>query len=110
MGNDAALACSPSEPRLLYDYFFQLFAQVTNPPLDAIREELVTSQAPRSGPEQNLLEPGPEIVPADRRFPIPVIDNDDLAKLLYIDEPAGRRASRRSRSTGCSTRRRAVTR
>ena len=74
-----------SRPRLLYDYFTQLFAQVTNPPLDAIREELVTSMATTIGPEGNLLDPGPascrQIV-----LPYPVIDNDDLAKILSIDE------------------------
>jgi glutamate synthase (NADPH) large chain len=88
MGNDAALAVLSQKPRLLYDYFFQLFAQVTNPPLDAIREELVTSAGATLGPERNLLEPGPEschqIV-----MPYPVIDNSDLAKLLYVDEDGG---------------------
>ena len=74
-----------TRPRLLYDYFHQLFAQVTNPPLDAIREELVTSLAATIGPEGNLLDPGPascrQIV-----LPYPVIDNDELAKILSIDE------------------------
>ncbi|MGA2037193.1 MAG: glutamate synthase central domain-containing protein [Acidimicrobiales bacterium] len=57
MGNDAAIATLSDKPRLIYDYFTQLFAQVTNPPLDAIREELVTSNRSKLGPEQNLLEP-----------------------------------------------------
>ena len=85
MGNDAALAVLSENPRLVYDYFFQLFAQVTNPPLDAIREELVTSAGATFGPERNLLDPGPE---SCRQIvvPYPVIDNDDLAKLLYIDD------------------------
>ena len=85
MGNDAALASLSEKPRLLYDYFTQMFAQVTNPPLDAIREELVTSGRSRLGPEGNLLEP----TPASCRqiiLPYPVIDNDDLAKLLYVNE------------------------
>jgi len=85
MGNDAALAFLSDRPRLLYDYFTQLFAQVTNPPLDAIREELVTSSRSRLGPEGNLLAP----TPASCRqiiLPYPVIDNDDLAKLLYVNE------------------------
>ncbi len=85
MGNDAALASLSDRPRLLYDYFTQLFAQVTNPPLDAIREELVTSGRSRLGPEGNLLAP----TPASCRqiiLPYPVIDNDDLAKLLYVNE------------------------
>jgi glutamate synthase (NADPH/NADH) large chain len=85
MGNDAALASLSDRPRVLYDYFTQLFAQVTNPPLDAIREELVTSGRSRLGPEGNLLAP----TPASCRqiiLPYPVIDNDDLAKLLYVNE------------------------
>ncbi len=85
MGSDTPLAVLSSRPRLLFDYFSQLFAQVTNPPLDAIREELVTSLAATIGPEKNLLEPGPascrQIV-----LEFPVIDNDDLAKLLYVNE------------------------
>jgi glutamate synthase (NADPH/NADH) large chain len=85
MGTDAAIAVLSDRSRLLYDYFTQLFAQVTNPPLDAIREELVTSLASTLGPESNLLEPTAascrQIV-----LPMPVIDNDDLAKLLYINE------------------------
>ncbi|HEV3367658.1 MAG TPA: glutamate synthase large subunit [Acidimicrobiales bacterium] len=85
MGTDTAIAVLSDRPRLLYDYFTQLFAQVTNPPLDAIREELVTSLASTLGPEANLLEPTAascrQIV-----LPMPVIDNDDLAKLLYVNE------------------------
>ena len=56
MGNDAALACLSDKPRLLYDYFSQLFAQVTNPPIDSIREEIVMSVECYIGPEGNLLE------------------------------------------------------
>ena len=71
-------------PRLLFDYFTELFAQVTNPPLDAIREEMVTSLAGAIGPEQNLLAPGPascrQIV-----IPRPVIDNDELAKIWHVN-------------------------
>ena len=74
-----------ARPRLLFDYFHQMFAQVTNPPLDAIREEMVTSLGMTIGPEGNLLDPGPascrQIV-----MPYPIIDNDELAKLLSIDE------------------------
>ncbi len=88
MGNDAALAVLSEKPRLIYDYFFQLFAQVTNPPLDAIREELVTSAGATLGPEQNLLDPGPKSC-RQIALPYPVIDNDDLAKLLYIDDDGG---------------------
>ena len=56
MGNDAALACLSDKPRLLYDYFTQLFAQVTNPPIDSIREEIVMSLECYMGPEGNLLD------------------------------------------------------
>ncbi|MFD0593511.1 glutamate synthase large subunit [Catellatospora coxensis] len=85
MGTDTPISPLSSRPRLLYDYFHQIFAQVTNPPLDAIREEMVTSLASTIGPESNLLDPGPtscrQIV-----LPHPVIDNDELAKILSIDE------------------------
>ena len=85
MGNDAPLAALSSRPRQLFDYFRQLFAQVTNPPLDAIREELVTAMGSTLGPEQNLLEPGPascrQVV-----LPYPVIDNEELAKIIHIDD------------------------
>jgi glutamate synthase (NADPH/NADH) large chain len=84
MGTDTPIAVLSGRPRLLYDYFTQMFAQVTNPPLDSIREELVTSMATTIGPEGNLLAPGPascrQIV-----LPYPVIDSDDLAKILSID-------------------------
>jgi glutamate synthase (ferredoxin) len=83
MGTDAAIAVLSDRPRLLYDYFAQLFAQVTNPPLDAIREKLVTSMASTVGPEGNLLNPVPE---SCRQITIayPIIDNDQLAKLRHI--------------------------
>jgi glutamate synthase (NADPH/NADH) large chain len=85
MGTDTPISPLSTRPRLLFDYFHQLFAQVTNPPLDAIREELVTSLQMTIGPEGNLLEPGPascrQIV-----MPYPIIDNDELAKILSIDE------------------------
>ena len=84
MGTDTPLAVLSDRPRLLYDYFKQLFAQVTNPPLDAIREELVTSMESTIGPEGNLLEPRPE---SCRQIEIkyPVIDNDQLAKLRHLE-------------------------
>jgi len=85
MGSDTAIAVLSDRARLLYDYFAQLFAQVTNPPLDAIREELVTSLAATIGPEANLLEAQAgscrQII-----LPLPVIDRDDLAKLMYVNE------------------------
>ena len=84
MGTDTPIAALSDKPRLLFDYFSQLFAQVTNPPLDAIREELVTSLAGTIGPEANLLEPAPascrQVV-----LPFPVISNDDLAKIRHIN-------------------------
>ena len=84
MGTDTPIAALSEKPRLLFDYFAQLFAQVTNPPLDAIREELVTSLNGTIGPEANLLEP----TPASCRqvvLPFPVISNDDLAKIRHIN-------------------------
>ncbi len=84
MGTDTPIAALSAKPRLLFDYFSQLFAQVTNPPLDAIREELVTSLNGTIGPESNLLEP----TPASCRqvvLPFPVISNDDLAKIRHIN-------------------------
>jgi glutamate synthase (NADPH) large chain len=85
MGNDAAIAVLSDKPRLVYDYFTQLFAQVTNPPLDAIREELVTSNRSKLGPEGNLLDPTEQSC-RQVILPSPVIDNDDLAKLRYVNE------------------------
>ncbi len=85
MGNDAAIAVLSDKPRLVYDYFTQLFAQVTNPPLDAIREELVTSNRSKLGPEGNVLEPRAESC-RQIILPYPVIDSDDLAKLRYVNE------------------------
>ncbi|MEU9038766.1 glutamate synthase large subunit [Streptomyces sp. NPDC048352] len=84
MGTDSPIAALSERPRLLFDYFTQLFAQVTNPPLDAIREELVTSLLSSIGPQSNLLEP----TAASCRsvtLPFPVIDNDELAKLIHIN-------------------------
>jgi glutamate synthase (NADPH/NADH) large chain len=85
MGSDTPVAVLSSQPRLLFDYFSQLFAQVTNPPLDAIREELVTSLGQRLGPESNLLAPSPA---SCRQVELtqPILSNDELAKLLYINE------------------------
>jgi glutamate synthase (NADPH/NADH) large chain len=85
MGTDTPVAVLSSRPRLLFDYFTQLFAQVTNPPLDAIREELVTSLSTATGPERNVLDP----TPASCRqitLPFPVIDNDDLAKIIHVND------------------------
>jgi glutamate synthase (ferredoxin) len=85
MGTDTALAVLSDRPRLLYDYFTQLFAQVTNPPLDAIREELVTSMGSTIGPERNLLNPEPE---SARQIKIKsaIVNNEEMAKLRHVDE------------------------
>ena len=85
MGTDTPLAVLSERPRLLSDYFQELFAQVTNPPLDAIREELVTSLSSATGPEGNLLDPGPGSC-RQVELPFPIIDNDDLAKLVHVDD------------------------
>ncbi|MFT3877990.1 MAG: glutamate synthase large subunit [Propioniciclava sp.] len=84
MGTDAPVAVLSERPRLLFDYFSQLFAQVTNPPLDAIREELVTSLASSVGPEANLLSAGPESC-GQIVIGYPVLDSDELAKLVRIN-------------------------
>jgi len=84
MGTDTPIAALSNKPRLLFDYFTQLFAQVTNPPLDAIREEIVTSLAGSIGPEHNLLDPGPESC-RQILLPFPVIDNDELAKIINVN-------------------------
>lgn len=89
MGTDSPIAALSAKPRLLYDYFSQLFAQVTNPPLDAIREELVTSLSGSVGPEFNLLDPGPESC-RQIALDFPVIDNDELAKLIHVNEDGDR--------------------
>ena len=85
MGTDTPIAVLSDRPRLLFDYFQQLFAQVTNPPLDAIREEVVTSVGSTVGPEANLLVPGPESC-RQLVLPFPVIDNDELAKIIHIND------------------------
>lgn len=85
MGTDTPIAVLSSRPRLLFDYFSQLFAQVTNPPLDAIREEVVTSLRRALGPEADLMHPGPE---SCKQIAIeqPILDNDQLAKLVHIND------------------------
>ncbi|OBA90642.1 glutamate synthase subunit alpha [Mycobacteriaceae bacterium 1482268.1] len=85
MGTDTPIAVLSQRPRLLYDYFVELFAQVTNPPLDAIREAVVTSMARVMGPEQNLLEPS---AASCRQIKLawPVLDNDELNKIVHIND------------------------
>ena len=83
MGNDAALAVLSHRPQLLFNYFKQLFAQVTNPPLDAIREELVTSTESYIGSEQNLFEEAPKHC-HQLRLKEPALTNDELEKIRNI--------------------------
>jgi glutamate synthase (NADPH/NADH) large chain len=85
MGTDTPIAVLSKRPRLLFDYFQQLFAQVTNPPLDAIREEVVTAVSRTVGPEANLLSAGPDAC-RQLAMPFPIIDNDDLARIIHIND------------------------
>ncbi|CRK53885.1 glutamate synthase (large subunit) [Rhodococcus sp. RD6.2] len=85
MGTDTPIAVLSSRSRLLFDYFQQLFAQVTNPPLDAIREEVVTSIGGSLGPEGDLLNPGPDSCKL-LSLPSPILHNDDLAKLVHVND------------------------
>jgi glutamate synthase (NADPH/NADH) large chain len=84
MGTDTPIAVLSDRPRLLFDYFVEAFAQVTNPPLDAIREEIVTSLGCSTGPEPNLLEESPEHA-RQVVLDFPVIDNDELAQLRRLN-------------------------
>jgi glutamate synthase (ferredoxin) len=89
MGNDTALAVLSNKPRALYDYFKQLFAQVTNPPIDCIREELITSTDTLLGSEGNLLRPGPESC-HQIRLRSPILTNEQLEKLRHVERPGFR--------------------
>ncbi|MCI0788911.1 MAG: glutamate synthase large subunit, partial [Chloroflexi bacterium] len=84
MGNDAPLAVLSDQNQLLYNYFKQLFAQVTNPPLDAIREELVTSLGAFLGSEQNLFDETPEHC-RQLRLESPIISDLELAQIKALD-------------------------
>ncbi|WP_157413993.1 glutamate synthase large subunit [Agromyces allii] len=88
MGSDTPVAVLSQRPRLLFDYFTQQFAQVTNPPLDSIREAVVTSLGTSLGPEHNLLAQGADHA-RQVSLDFPVIDNDQLAKIVHIDPRAG---------------------
>jgi glutamate synthase (NADPH/NADH) large chain len=85
MGSDTPPPPRTERPIPIFNYFVQQFAQVTNPPLDAIREELITSPGGTIGPEGNLLAPDERSV-RQIYLPNPIIDNDELAKLVYINE------------------------
>ncbi len=86
MGTDTPLAVLSNKPQLLYNYFKQLFAQVTNPPIDCIREEIITSTFTTIGPEGNLLDPQPE---SCRQIQLkgPVLSNEEFERLRHIDHP-----------------------
>ncbi|MBI5396580.1 MAG: glutamate synthase large subunit [Verrucomicrobia bacterium] len=86
MGNDTPLAVLSNRPQLLYNYFKQLFAQVTNPPVDCIREEIIMSAHTLIGSERNLLKPGSQscqMIALDR----PILSNEELEKLRHIERP-----------------------
>jgi glutamate synthase (ferredoxin) len=85
MGCDTPLAVLSNKPQLLYNYFQQLFAQVTNPPIDCIREELVTSAETTIGSERNLLKPKPASCKLIE-LKSPIITNEEFAKLKHIDQ------------------------
>jgi len=86
MGTDTPLAVLSDKPQLLYNYFKQLFAQVTNPPIDPIREELITSTTLTLGSEGNLVDPQPESC-RQLRLPDPILKNSEMEKLRRINLP-----------------------
>src|SRR5439155_22888170 len=86
MGTDTPLACLSDKPQSLFNYFKQLFAQVTNPPIDPIREEMVTSTTLTLGAEGNLVRPEPDGC-RQLRLSIPILKNSELEKLRQIDLP-----------------------
>jgi len=92
MGNDAPLAVLSNKSQLLYSYFKQLFAQVTNPPIDSIREEIITATQTTIGPERNLLAPEPESC-RQIKLHSPILNNDELEKLRHIDRPGFKAAT-----------------
>ncbi len=89
MGNDSALACLSDKPRMIYDYFKQLFAQVTNPAIDSIREEVVMSLECYIGPEENLVKVA-EHNAHRLRVPHPILDNRELTVLRHLDHKGWR--------------------
>ncbi|HWP57747.1 MAG TPA: glutamate synthase large subunit [Candidatus Acidoferrales bacterium] len=86
MGTDTPLAVLSDKPQLLYNYFKQLFAQVTNPPIDPIREELVTSTTLTLGSEGNLIDPKPDSC-RQLRISAPILKNEEMKKLRRLDLP-----------------------
>src|SRR3989338_4444377 len=86
MGTDTPLAVLSNKPQLLYNYFKQLFAQVTNPPIDCIREEIITSTETTIGPERNLLNPEPESA-RQIKLRSPILTNEEFEKLRHVNHP-----------------------
>jgi glutamate synthase (ferredoxin) len=92
MGTDTPLAVLSSKSQLLYNYFKQLFAQVTNPPIDCIREEIIMSTETAIGSERNLLKPGPEHARLIE-LKSPILTNEEFAKLKHLDLPGFKSAT-----------------
>src|SRR5205823_14248507 len=86
MGTDTPLAVLSNKSQPLFNYFKQLFAQVTNPPIDCIREEIITSTETAIGSERNLLKPGPENARLIE-LKSPILTNEEFAKLKHVDLP-----------------------
>src|SRR5581483_5405040 len=86
MGDDTPLAVLSEKPKLLYEYFKQLFAQVTNPPIDGIREEIVTGSETTIGPEGNLLNPQPEHA-RQIQLKSPILSDEEFYKLVHVNHP-----------------------
>ena len=86
MGDDAPLAVLSDKPQMLYNYFKQLFAQVTNPPIDCIREEIITGTETTIGPERNLLDPKPESA-RQIQLKSPILTDEEFHKLVHIVHP-----------------------
>ena len=86
MGTDTPLAVLSDKPQPLFNYFQQLFAQVTNPPIDCIREEIITSTETAIGSERNLLQPSPEHARLIE-LKSPILTNEEFAKLKHLDLP-----------------------
>src|SRR5574337_2213641 len=99
MGTDTPLAVLSEKPQPLFSYFKQLFAQVTNPPVDAIREELIMAVETAVGPEGNLLEPEPDAC-RQLALPTPVLRNEELEKIRNLDGSAASRGRSEERRVG----------
>ncbi|PRP78286.1 hypothetical protein PROFUN_13917, partial [Planoprotostelium fungivorum] len=95
MGHDGALACVSTEPRVIYEYFRQLFAQVTNPPIDPLREELIMSLQCYVGPGGNLLELQPDLQCAKLSLPSPMLSSIQMHAVhnLHLYDPQWRSCS-----------------